>query len=778
MLKSLLLWYLAMQAFALVGIPWAFLWLRRLPSRGYALAKALGLLMSGFLLWWGGILHLWGVSLAAVLASMALVLGGGLYLVRTERRAWWRWWNEHRRFVLTTELLFAIAFLLWALVRATQPQIETAGGEKWMEIAFLNAILRAPAMPPHDPWLAGYAISYYYLGYLLMAMPTLLSGIPATVAFNLANGGWFALAAVGSFSLLYDLLGGEQLLAALWSPFLLLVTGNGEGYLELLHARGLLPPSFWAWLDIRSLNTPPTPPFSWMPQRYFWWWQASRVIHDYDPLGRTQEVIDEFPAFSFTLGDMHPHLLALPFVLLAIGMVLNLWREPIYDPTVLLKGWRTKVGYLLDAVVLGALGFLNTWDFPIYWGLWAVVLYLRSQRRWKVARLYTAALIAVITVISLLLYAPFWVGLRSQAGGLLPNLFNATRWPQFAIVFWPFLLPLVVLVVEAARRAEVGWRRWVGDLLSMLAVVLVLALILGLTGGREFASAFFHGDFAAWGLGVEEVRLALLGRLLQSGLALLLAGALVVLGRSLLTAGRRGETMTFVLVLVLAGVGLTFVPEFLYLRDLFGTRMNTIFKFYFEAWVLWSLAAAWWLARPERRGWLWVVSLFFVMTGFLYTPLAVRERAVEHGVPWSLDGAAWMEESHVGDWALITWLNDNVDGRPVLAEATVNGGASYTYGGRISAFTGLPAVVGWVGHEHQWRGSPDEAMARAAAMERLYTTSDPAEREAILRRYGVAYVIIGEVERQQYDAALLEQWERDYPCLYRYGDLAIYGVEP
>ncbi len=778
MLKAMLFWYAAMQLFALIGLPWAFLWLRHLPSRGYALAKALGLLLAGFLLWWGGILHLWGVNMAAVLTSAALLFALGLFLARGEWRAWWRWWDDHRRFVLTTELLFAAAFVLWALVRAAQPQIETAGGEKWMEIAFLNAILRSPAMPPHDPWLAGYAISYYYFGYLLMAMPTLLAGLPSTVAFNLANAGWFALAAIGAFGLLYDLLEGERLLAALWSPFLLLVTGNGEGLLEVLHARGLLPAAFWRWLDIRSLESAPTPPFSWLPQRYFWWWQASRVIHDYDPLGRTQEVIDEFPAFSFILGDMHPHLLALPFVLLVVGAALNLWRKPVYDPAALFHGWQVKTGYLFDALALGALGFLNTWDFPIYWGLLAAVLYLRSQRRWKVARLYTLVLIGGMTVASLLLYAPFWIGLRSQAGGLLPNLFNATRWPQFAVVFWPFLIPVGGLVIAAARRAEMGWRQLPGDLLLLLAAAVIAALLFGGLGGRDLVAGFLRGDFAGWGLTAEDVRSALIERLLRSEVALLLAAALVVLGRTLLTAGRRGETMTFIFLLVLLGTGLTFVPEFLYLRDLFGTRMNTVFKFYFEAWALWSLAAAWWMAQAGHgRRWLWGGACLFVATAFLYTPLAVHERAVEHGTPWVLDGAAWMEESHPADWALITWLDGNVEGRPVIAEATVNGGASYTYGGRISAFTGLPAVVGWVGHEHQWRGTPDEAMARASAMERLYTTTDPVEREIILQRYGVAYVIVGEVERQRYDEALLRIWE-DYPCLYRYGEVAIYAVNP
>ncbi len=768
---QLLGWYVAMELFALAGWPWAFLWLRRLPSRGYALARPLGLLLTGFLLWWGGIFHLWGTSLAAVLTALLLVFGGGLRLAWRERGAWMAWWRSQRRLVIATEVLFAAAFLGWAMVRAAQPQIETAGGEKWMEIAFLNAHLRSPSMPPHDPWLAGYAISYYYFGYLLMAMLTRLSGLPATVAFNLANAGWFAMAAAGAFGLLYDLLEGEKLLAALWSPFLLLLTGNGEGWLEVLHARGLLPPRFWVWLDIRSLNVPPTPPFSWIPQRYFWWWQASRVIHDYDPWGRTQEVIDEFPAFSFILGDMHPHLLALPFVVLVVGVALDLWRRPAFTFPSLR---RLALDFMLMAAVVGALGFLNTWDFPIYWGLLALLFYLRAHGPWSLRLVKSAAFASSVGVASVVLYLPFWVGLRSQAGGLLPNLFNATRPVQLAVVFWPFLVPMAALVVEAARRARIGWRQFLSDLVPLLAVAVVMALLLGLTGGGPFLRAFLRGEGVAAGLDGETVRTLLLARLRQSGGLVLLAAVVLIVGRALFVVGHRRERLTFVWVLTLLGAGLVLTPELLYLRDLFGTRMNTVFKFYFEAWLLWSIAAAWWLAEGGRRG-VYAVALFFIATVFLYTPLAARARALEHGTPWSLDGALWIARQHPTDWTLIERLQAQVEGRPVIVEAPFGDGGSYTYGGRMAAFTGLPDVVGWVGHEQQWRGTADEAVRRVADVDRLYTTDDAVERERLLRRYHVRYVIVGEVELQRYGPGLAERWAA-YPLLFREGAAAIYAV--
>ncbi|MBN1487345.1 MAG: hypothetical protein JW981_06845, partial [Anaerolineae bacterium] len=386
MVGQILLWYLVVQFFSLAGFPLTFAWLRRLPSRGYGAAKALGILLSGVLLWWGGTMHLWGNTASAAISIALVIFGAGIWLLRGQWSEVLAWWHKHRGFVLTAEALFSIVFVFWALVRAAQPQLETAGGEKWMEIGFLNAVLRSNQFPPLDPWLSGFAISYYYLGYVLLGMLTRVAGLPATIAFNLGNASWFALAAIGAYGIVYDLLQGRSTQKALLGPLMLLLTGNGEGFLEVLHARGLLSGRFWVWLDIRNLNQAPEPPFSWVPQRFFWWWQASRTLQDYAPWGARLEVIDEFPAFSFILGDMHPHVLALPFVLVVVALALNTYLEQL----VLMPGdssWSFKsflanlrLPLIGTAVVLGALGFLNTWDFPIYWALWAGALVLGRYR--------------------------------------------------------------------------------------------------------------------------------------------------------------------------------------------------------------------------------------------------------------------------------------------------------------------------------------------------------------------------------------------------------------
>ena len=158
MVQSIGIGYIVLQVFALVGWPLAFAWLRHLPSRGYAAAKGLGLLLTGVVFWWGGSLRLWSNTIAAVLTAAGIVLGLGLWSMRGRWREVGPWVRKRWRLLVTAESLFLLMFVGWAWVRASQPQLQTAGGEKWMEIAFLNAVLRAPHIPPHDPWLSGFAI--------------------------------------------------------------------------------------------------------------------------------------------------------------------------------------------------------------------------------------------------------------------------------------------------------------------------------------------------------------------------------------------------------------------------------------------------------------------------------------------------------------------------------------------------------------------------------------------------------------------------------------------
>jgi YYY domain-containing protein len=838
-------WYLALQLVGLAALPLTLRLFRQMPGRGYAFARPLGLMAGGYLFW---ILSIFGWlpnTPGGVMAALLLLAlaGGTVWLfprssfsddldAPSPRHA-------PLRHATCVELLFALAFALWCVVRAYMPRIETAGGEKWMEIAFLNAVLRAPRFPPHDPWLSGYAISYYYFGYVMMGMLTHLAAVPSTVAFNLGIATLFALTVAGAYGLLYALLAGEQAAEgtdsspvrarprlsasdlgrlALLGPLMVVLVGNLEGVLEVFHARGLFPAGFWKWLDIRSINVAP-PPFaegSWVPNRFMWWWQASRVLHDYAPWHSPanpveQEVIDEFPAFSFILGDMHPHLLSLPFALLALALALNVLyhhkdtktRSDQQKFPFASSGLR---GFLLYTICLGGMGFLNTWDLPVYLALFAAALFVAlGLERWK-----TALLSSLLLLIScVLLYLPFWLSLRSQASGILPNLFNPTRLPQFLVMFGPLLFPVTVWTVLQARRREVRWKDvalWTLALFLALSALLLLSVLLH-PQGRFYLDALRRGGPIP---GLEHIPEAprliaerLTARFLPPPWTALLLTALLI--AALLALWRRASARnassdphpapctlrpapcdlqpatcdlrpaTFISLLVAAGAALTLAVEFFYLRDHFGTRMNTVFKFYFQAWTMWGIAAAYALARFLTQGPRWAawVSTALVALGLVYPALAIPTRAREYGGPPTLDGAAHLRAAYPADMAAIDWLNAHVEGTPVILEAPGDRYQAYVYEGRVSAFTGLPTLLGWGGHEHQWRGHYDEPARREPDIATLFTTPDPDQALPLLRRYGIQYVYVGLLEQSRYPPEGLAKFARIGQVVYDAGGVRI-----
>jgi YYY domain-containing protein len=201
--------------------------------------------------------------------------------------------------------------------------------------------------------------------------------------------------------------------------------------------------------------------------------------------------------------------------------------------------------------------------------------------------------------------------------------------------------------------------------------------------------------------------------------------------------------------------------------------MNTVFKFYFQAWVVWAIGGGYVLARLLRQGRMVVVSVavFMIALGLLYPALAIPARAEEYGGAPTLDGSAYLFEMYPDDFAAIAWLNENVEGASVILEAP---GGSYDYEGRVSAHTGLPTLLGWAGHELQWRGDYDEQARREPDIETLYTSVQPDEVLTLLDKYGISYIYVGSLERNRYPAAGLAKFAGLADVVYEAGAVTIY----
>jgi YYY domain-containing protein len=691
-----------------------------------------------------------------------------------------------------------------------------------MELAFINAILGSETLPPNDPWLSGYAISYYYFGFILVAMLAKLAGTLGSVAFNLGVSLTFALAAVGSFGVLYNLLvlrtgkDSRQLMPALTAPFFTLILSNWEGFLHYLHSRGVfwagLPDQprsrFWNWLDIDNLVDPPLgDSFG-----HWWWWRASRVIKDYDFSGVGKEVISEFPFFSFLLADLHPHVLSIPYVFLIVGFALALYLKPRQETFQWLKSIPIQLPplfFIVLAWMAGGMAFLNTWNFPIYVGILAGAYVLRNQREmnsWSIGIMARDFLFmgAALGITGGLFYLPWYLGFSSQAGGIIPNVLYISQGRQFWVMFGPLLIPIFAWLAAAWFRGKPKGDLKAGSLFT-LALVLglfsVMALMVGLMAwlpvkadGTELLPIFL-GSVGAGDL-TEVFLLGLLRRWNWPGTLITLT-ALSILGWGLLfhlrtqTNGQRADDSqpanTFTLALIVVGVALVLFPEFLYLKDLFGYRINTIFKFYYQAWLLWSVAAAYGTVRlfqslksPGKYIVQAVLALSIVM-GMFYPVLGLASKtnnfSRDQGL--TLDGTYLFPAS---DYDGVVWLRSAPPG--VIAEAA---GESYsTAHSRMATYTGYPTILGWDFHEIQWRGSGELVMPRKNDLATLYCTHEWEIAHELLVKYDVRYLVVGDVEYSKYAAGTencpgginQEKFMLHLPTAFQNERLTIYQVPP
>lgn len=786
---DLLRFWVILQVFGLIALPLAWRLFAHLPDRGYTFAKAAGLLAAGYLLWLGSTFGLLRNTTGGAVLAMVLVLLLGLWLGRTGwqadaegKRPIIEDLRHHWRYVLGVEVFFFLALAAWAFFRAHNPEI--AGTEKPMEFAFLNGILNSSQFPPRDPWLSGYAISYYYFGYVQLNLLVQLTGVAPGVAFNLGLSSIFALTVVGAFGLVYNLVIGDEshpasplrgaLVGLLGSLFVALM-GNLVGVLEMLHVRGLMTPRLQALFDIKDLaNAPVTG--SWNPSAgFWWWWRASRTIHDYNFARQfDQEVIDEFPFFSFLLGDMHPHVLALPFVLLAIALALNVFRRPAtaleqQEGSSLRLAWATVVsafgldgwGLALVGLALGALGFLNTWDFPIY--VFLVILAYALRRGLNGARLdrrlWLEAVLAFgsLALIGIAGYLPFYLTFHSQANGLWPNFYNPTRFVQYLLMFGPFLAALIFMLVVAYRRTSPGRRSLVQWLLAVVLlplVFLVVASVLayavpGIRTQIESAAGLAAAVLIPQ---VLRMRLTTPGTWLFAGVLLAALGALAAQVWSG-AEKRPGRHLTFALALFFTSLLLTYGVEFVFLRDSFGTRMNTVFKFYYQAWIMMAIASAYAVyyigtraSGALRVGALGVMAML-ILGAMVYPAFAIPSKANDFQNEASLDGTHFVLQNRPDEAAAIDWVRNNAPSDAVILEAP---GGSYSENDRVSAYSGRPTVLGWGGHELQWRGTYDEPGRREPLIETVYQNQDETRIRDIVAEFGIDYLVVGPMEMEKY----------------------------
>lgn len=805
---SLLIWYLAVLVMGLVAYPIAFIALKNLPDKGYVFSKVLALLLVGYFSWLLGYVSFSGGTIFFAFLLVAAL--SGLLLKTWIGKPFKEFFAKNIGFFLLMECFFLMAFLIAGAYKMRTYEI--AGTEKPMDFAMINGILASPSMPPQDPWLSGGSISYYYFGYFIVAMLCKITGVSSGEGYNVAVALIWALAALCTFSMAYALT--RRYRYSLLSMACLVLFGNQDYWHRAIQ-------SFQVGdLRIPYYNFPADPAvtkgfsaffgFLLSPLDHSWdYFQASRIV----PVPPTDKLINEFPSFSFFLSDLHPHVMAIPFVLLAVAAAYNLLKAPL--PGLSLFGGQRHWQYVqwgLIALVFGALSFMNSWDFPTLMLLLGLCLFL--QQWWTNEKKFmvwakSVVLVGVPIVIgAFLLYLPFYLKFQSQAKGL-GWVKDRTDLYYLAVIFGLFF----ILEIPAVIGKAMGIRGEKSQKAKTKRSEELECVVCGREGSGKKFCGYCGGELAPSAqveitpLPDEETRnwLQKLGSLFYSAsdatrgwialgvvVLLLLGGnfsplnsstillALLMAFFCLLALASKSETkeMIFVLLMVLIAFLLLFGCEVLFIRDHFSDsalyRMNTVFKFHYQVWILLSLAAGPWLKWllenqwPQWNSWkrlLWLgVAIFAFLGAALYPILAFSARMRGSSPDMAtMNGEAYYEHSYPTDYQAALWIKQNIKPNggkvPVILEAW--GGSYQQQYARIATVTGYPTVLGWDFHEAQWRGSWDQAAVRGqdpndtifrrrSDVDAIYTSPDLNQTRDLLKRYRVDYVYVGDVEREKY----------------------------
>jgi YYY domain-containing protein len=805
-------WLLFLEVSAVSAVPWVTWLFRAVPDRGYGLSKLLGLaavvVPTWLLVAWGGP-HFSGGLVWAVFA-LAVVTGAAIGWFRrrsllADARSRWRTW-------LVVDGVFLAAFAAFLLLRYFNPDLwyNPQGGEKPMDIAYFTAVTRSTTLPPYDPWFAGGSMNYYYMGWFFLAVPVRALRIVPEIAFNLGIPTFAAFGATVAFSTVHNLVGlaartreaasavgggwrRPAAFAGLFAAFLLIGMANLDGvhqtiehlqsvnYWSLFEGTPIVGGAvgvvggFWRW----AFQGASLPAFD--------WWRSSRVHFDkFD--------ITEFPFWSLLFADVHPQLMDVPFFGLVIALGVS------YVATV--RAQLRAQSWLLPAAIGGAVALVrmvHTWDFPtaLLIGFAGIgVGQLLAGGRWQDRWWRFVAHAAIAGAVIIVPFAPYAAHFETFDPGLI-RAPETTKANQYFVEFGVFVaLAVAFLAVRyheelAARSRDHGRNPF----LAMVNGWLELGALVGFLAGLI---AF------TWPFGLTTLALAVFIELFLCNLLWL------EWQQEERDIPRILGTLIYVLAFAIsAGVDVVTLKN-----DI--VRMNTVFKFYLQAWQLFALAsafAAWYVgsavwavrgwriaALPGRRtaaiaGTTVIALLLAGSSIFLVAGTASRQDARFGSTGLTLDGLAFMPKGsyvetldtpdaaddttiHLNDdRPLIDWLRNNVKGSPVIVEAI---GPLYHWTGRISEYTGLPAVIGWDWHQVQQRTDYSALVdQRRAETDRFYTSPSVPFAEQYLLKYNVSYVIVGTEEHAHASDAALAKFDTmpELTRVFESGPNAIYRVD-
>ncbi|MFL2644252.1 MAG: DUF2298 domain-containing protein [Dehalococcoidia bacterium] len=770
---EIILWIVSIQILGLAGFPICYKVFFRLPDKGYIISKVLTTAILGYSVWIVTILSSWTYNQTQVLIILsAFIIFQILYLKPSFIYESLKWILSNKHIAICSELLFVSTFLICSFLVSQNPAIELT--EKPMDFMILNSIMGLGNLPPDDLWLAGHSINYYYFGHFLISLIGTLLSTPSFITYNLGLVFTCATSSIILYGISYNCLHlanvKKPYILGLIPPLTTLGLGNQLGLIEFLRSINLYSQKLSQWISIDNLSYISGKSFTLFPVEPSWWWRSSRIINSFDENGSSLDyTITEFPLFSFLIGDLHAHLLSIPYLLLVFYPVLVIilfakTKQPGKFPLLPIS--------CVSAFLVTISTLVNPWNLPFSIIFLGVAFYycLNQQHTFKAinivnAKIYVIVVVGIVVCMSL----PFILHYNSTNTAIALNIDFNTRWIHMLLVNGTWIFGSVAIYVICLKFIK-------PYLKTLTTAEYILPLSLGL-------SPLLLWTLLIWFVPVDDPYTIIILRKWSFVLPLCLlssASLFVVFNAQKLL--KKENIISFPLILIAIGYFILSVSELFFIVDVFNNRMNTVFKFYYQAWFFLSIGVTLFLIVLIRNSSLLrikyriitpVALILLVMVGPAYYPIAlITSHDWINPKELTMDGISFLKQRDLAEYQTISWLSKQP--AQILAESY---GKDYSSHGRLSSFSAHSSVLAWPGHQIQWRNQLDMINERQMNLDQLFTTHDIALAHSLIDKYQISMIAVGPLEESIYGGNTENFFDKHFDVHYSNSNFKIYGTK-
>ena len=682
--------------------------------------------------------------------------------------------------ILLFEFIFLSVFFFFVLLRMYDNN--AVGTERPMDSMMLNSVFNSYYNPPNDLWMSGNKISYYYFGYWIFAGFYSIIFFDTNNLYNLSFGLIPALSSAAALSFISNFLYITKnnklkfikpIFVAIITPFFLVFSSNFYGFVLLLDYMKIFPLSILNWLHGDKHVTIQNYEY-FIPQDFWWWWKSSRIINSYKNNESLDFTINEFPFFSFLLGDFHPHMISIPFFITTLILFTSYFVGSKY---IYLSHKRPKISYLFTLLLIlfiGSTGFINMWNLSFFVLFTFILIYFYFYiNKFQIKIIITSKFIReilLVWIIGILVFGNFYF-ITSDSNISYPFIsFNyITTRPIHLIYVWIIPLSIIIPLLYFMFHENFYTK-------SKLSLFKTKSNLL-------FISLFIATSiiWATVNMVISEQSLAQL--LLSLIFFYIFYLPLFFLIYHLITKTIKNNDvlkLSYYLLLFTAFI-LLYLSELFYVKDIFGNRMNTIFKFHYQVWIVFSITSGIslkFLFEYNLRNITRIIlsiSFLILATSNIYFVTASYLTKIKESSNLNPNLSSINQlENDTNKYELIKYLRLNSNHNDVIIETQ---GKSYTNDSQISSESRIPTILGWVGHQLQWRSNHSDIYNREEDIDTFYISNDSQEIINIINKYSITMIILGPNEIEKYNINSLNKFLNISEIIYKNNDYTLLKVQ-